>query len=54
MHPGQKNNLDALCRRYAIDNSARQLHGALLDADAPPDFAAADLAQIAEFLKGGN
>ena len=33
MHPGQKNNLDALCRRYEIDNSARDLHGALLDAE---------------------
>lgn len=32
-HPGQRNNLDALCKRYAIDNSNRQLHGALLDAD---------------------
>ncbi|MGJ3501084.1 DNA polymerase III subunit epsilon [Piscirickettsia salmonis] len=32
MHPGQKNNLDALCRRYDIDNSKRELHGALLDA----------------------
>ncbi len=31
-HPGQKNNLDALCRRYEIDNSQRSLHGALLDA----------------------
>lgn len=31
-HPGQKNNLDALCSRYAIDNSQRDLHGALLDA----------------------
>jgi DNA polymerase III subunit epsilon len=31
-HPGQKNNLDALCKRYEIDNSARELHGALLDA----------------------
>ena len=33
LHPGQKNNLDALCRRYAIDNSNRTLHGALLDAE---------------------
>jgi DNA polymerase-3 subunit epsilon len=33
MHPGQKNNLDALCKRYGIDNSARELHGALLDAE---------------------
>jgi DNA polymerase-3 subunit epsilon len=32
MHPGKKNNLDALCERYQIDNSARTLHGALLDA----------------------
>jgi DNA polymerase-3 subunit epsilon len=32
-HPGQKNNLDALCKRYSIDNSNRQLHGALLDAE---------------------
>lgn len=32
-HPGQKNNLDALCKRYEIDNSHRQLHGALLDAN---------------------
>ncbi len=31
-HPGQKNNLDALCQRYDIDNSNRSLHGALLDA----------------------
>jgi DNA polymerase III subunit epsilon len=32
MHPGQRNNLDALCRRYNVDNSRRELHGALLDA----------------------
>lgn len=32
LHPGQKNNLDALCKRYAIDNSGRSFHGALLDA----------------------
>jgi DNA polymerase-3 subunit epsilon len=32
-HPGQKNNLDALCKRYGIDNSQRTLHGALLDAE---------------------
>lgn len=31
-HPGQKNSLDALCKRYEVDNSQRQLHGALLDA----------------------
>ena len=33
LHPGQRNGLDALCKRYEIDNSARQLHGALLDAE---------------------
>lgn len=33
MHPGQKNNLDALCKRHGIDNSQRDLHGALLDAE---------------------
>jgi len=32
-HPGQRNSLDALCKRYEIDNSNRQLHGALLDAE---------------------
>lgn len=33
MRPGRKNNLDALCSEYGIDNSGRQLHGALLDAE---------------------
>ncbi len=33
MHPGQRNSLDALCKRYDIDNSHRSLHGALLDAE---------------------
>ncbi|MEQ1440489.1 DNA polymerase III subunit epsilon [Fontimonas sp. SYSU GA230001] len=32
LHPGQRVSLDALCKRYEIDNSNRQLHGALLDA----------------------
>lgn len=32
LHPGQKNNLNALCQRYSVDNSSRELHGALLDA----------------------
>jgi DNA polymerase-3 subunit epsilon len=31
--PGKKNNLDALCKRYLIDNSHRELHGALLDSE---------------------
>jgi len=33
LHPGQKNNLDALCRRYFVDNASRTLHGALLDTE---------------------
>ena len=33
MHPGQKNNLDALCKRYDVSNTQRELHGALLDAE---------------------
>ncbi|MDX1595199.1 MAG: DNA polymerase III subunit epsilon [Gammaproteobacteria bacterium] len=36
-HPGQKNSLDALCRRYEVDNSHRELHGALLDAEILAD-----------------
>lgn len=37
MHPGQRNSLDALCRRYQVDNSGRELHGALLDAEILAD-----------------
>ncbi|MDX1512255.1 MAG: DNA polymerase III subunit epsilon [Gammaproteobacteria bacterium] len=37
LHPGQKNSLDALCKRYQIDNSQRELHGALLDAQLLAD-----------------
>jgi DNA polymerase-3 subunit epsilon len=37
LHPGQRNSLDALCKRYAVDNSARELHGALLDAEILAD-----------------
>jgi len=36
-HPGQRNNLDALCQRYYVDNSQRDLHGALLDAEILAD-----------------
>lgn len=32
LHPGQRVNLDAMCKRYSVDNSNRDLHGALLDA----------------------
>jgi DNA polymerase III subunit epsilon len=37
LHPGQSCSLDALCRRYSIDNSQRELHGALLDAEILAD-----------------
>jgi DNA polymerase-3 subunit epsilon len=37
LHPGKRNSLDALCERYAIDNSSRTLHGALLDTELLAD-----------------
>lgn len=37
LHPGQRNSLDALCKRYSIDNSGRDFHGALLDAQLLAD-----------------
>ncbi len=37
MHPGQRNSLDALCKRYHVENSHRELHGALLDAEILAD-----------------
>lgn len=33
LHPGQRNSLDALCKRYSVDNTGRELHGALLDSE---------------------
>ena len=45
-HPGQKNRLDDLCRRYGVDNSQRELHGALLDAEI--------LADVYLLLTGGQ
>ncbi len=45
-HPGQRNSLDALCRRYGIDNSHRELHGALLDSEI--------LADVYLFMTGGQ
>ncbi len=45
-HPGQKNNLDSLCKRYNVDNSQRDLHGALLDAEI--------LADVYLLLTGGQ
>lgn len=54
-HPGQKNNLDALCRRYGIDNSQRDLHGALLDAEILADlYIAMTGGQVALSLGGAE
>jgi DNA polymerase-3 subunit epsilon len=46
LHVGQRNSLDALCKRYGIDNSKRDLHGALLDANL--------LAQVYLAMTGGQ
>jgi DNA polymerase-3 subunit epsilon len=54
MHPGQKNNLNALCRRYDIDNSHRELHGALLDAEILADVYLAMTGGQASLLLGGG
>ena len=45
-HPGQKNNLDALCKRYEVNNARRELHGALLDSEL--------LAEVYLRLTGGQ
>ncbi|MEM8491367.1 MAG: DNA polymerase III subunit epsilon [Pseudomonadota bacterium] len=45
-HPGQRNSLDALCQRYSVDNSNRELHGALLDAEI--------LAEVYLVMTGGQ
>ncbi len=46
LHPGQRNSLDALCKRYDVDNTHRELHGALLDAEL--------LAEVYLALSGGQ
>lgn len=46
LHIGQRNSLDALCKRYGVDNTNRELHGALLDADL--------LAQVYLAMTGGQ
>lgn len=53
LHPGQRNGLDALCKRYGIDNSARELHGALLDAEILADVYLAMTGGQAELVLGG-
>lgn len=55
MHPGQRNSLDALCKRYGIDNSQRDLHGALLDAQILADvYLAMTGGQVTLSLGGGE
>ncbi len=62
LHPGQRNSLDALCKRYAVDNSARELHGALLDAEILAEVylamtggqATLDLSLAAPAARGGT
>jgi len=46
MHPGQRNSLDALCKRYSVDSSNRDLHGALIDAEL--------LAKVYLLMTGGQ
>jgi DNA polymerase-3 subunit epsilon len=54
-HPGQRNSLDALCKRYDVDNSQRTLHGALLDAEILADvYLAMTGGQTALHLGGDN
>jgi DNA polymerase III subunit epsilon len=52
-HPGQPNSLDALCRRYYVDSSKRELHGALLDAQILADvYLAMTGGQVTMFSQG--
>jgi DNA polymerase-3 subunit epsilon len=53
-HPGQRNNLDALCQRYGVDNSQRDLHGALLDAEILADVYLAMTGGQTTFQLGGG
>ncbi len=54
LHPGQRNSLDALCKRYGIDNSERTLHGALLDAEILADVYLAMTGGQVTLLLGGD
>lgn len=53
-HPGQSNSLDALCQRYTVDNSQRDLHGALLDAEILADVYLAMTGGQTAFQLGGD
>lgn len=54
MHPGQRNSLDALCKRYEISNEHRQLHGALLDSEILADVYLAMTGGQTALLLGEN
>jgi DNA polymerase-3 subunit epsilon len=55
LHPGQRNSLDALCKRYSVDNTKREMHGALLDAGILVDvYLAMTGGQSALALDSGN
>lgn len=54
LHPGQRNSLDALCKRYGVDNSHRERHGALLDAEILADVYLAMTGGQASLQLGGE
>ncbi len=54
MHPGRRNNLDALCGRYFVDNTQRDLHGALLDAEILADVYLAMTSGQTDLALGGQ
>jgi len=54
MHPGQRNSLDALCKRYDINNEHRELHGALLDSEILADVYLAMTGGQTALLLGGD
>lgn len=54
LHPGRRNNLDALCERYGVDNTQRDLHGALLDAEILADVYLAMTSGQTDLALGGH
>lgn len=54
LHPGQRNSLDALCKRYGVDHRHRDLHGALLDAEILADVYLAMTGGQVAFCLGGE
>lgn len=54
LHPGRRNSLDALCDRYGVDNTQRELHGALLDAEILADVYLAMTSGQTDLALGGH